>query len=96
MTIPSTPEMLAVAERVMWFCKPEEALRQPYLFLAHVMTYGTIPDVVQVKQTLGMEAFKEALKYAPAGVFDARSWAYWHLMCDQKTTPPLPERQLPA
>ena len=93
MTLPTTPEMLAVAERVVWFSPPEETLRQPYLFLAHLMTYGLIPDVVYVQRTLGMAAFEEALQHAPAGVFDARSWAYWHLMCGQATPPPLPERQ---
>ena len=94
MTLPATPDLLAVAQRVIWFCPPEEALRQPYLFLAHVMTYATIPDVVLVKRTVGMDAFKEALANAPAGVFDGRSWAYWHLMCGCDDPPPLPQRRL--
>ncbi|MBT9586567.1 hypothetical protein IV102_24700 [bacterium] len=94
MTVPDSPEMLGVAQRVMWSCKPHEALQQPYLFLAHVMTYGLTSDVVFVRKTLGLDAFREALEHAPAGIFDPRSWSYWHLICGQSSPPPLPERQL--
>ena len=93
MNIPATAEMLAVAERVCWFCPPDQTLKQPYIFLAHVMTYGTIPDVVLVRNTLGFEAFRETLAHSPPGVFDKRSWAYWHLKCGQTSPPPLPERK---
>ncbi len=65
MTIARSPEMLAMAERVVWSCPPEEALQNPYLFMAHLMTYGTIKDVVYVQKTLGLEAFRETLERAP-------------------------------
>jgi hypothetical protein len=35
-----------VAKRVVWFKTPEEALADTKLFLAHVMTYGTLDDIV--------------------------------------------------
>ena len=34
-----TPELLAVAERVVWFMPPLEAPADPVHFLAHVMTH---------------------------------------------------------
>ena len=92
MTIASTPAMLAIARRLVWFESPEEALDQPYTFLAQVMTYGTTEDVLTVRRALGMEAFRETLERAPPGIFDARSWSYWNLMCDRWPAPPLPSR----
>ena len=43
--LPETPELLAVAERVVWFKPPSEALADPVHFLAHVMTFGTTEDL---------------------------------------------------
>ncbi|MDP9169011.1 MAG: hypothetical protein M3N54_00220 [Acidobacteriota bacterium] len=71
--------MLAVAERVVWFKPPLEALADPVHFLAHVMTYGTVEDLRALQGIAGPDEFREALEKAPAGIFDARSWAYWHL-----------------
>lgn len=94
MTIAPSPELLAVARRLCWSTPPEEALAEPYLFLAHVMTYGTTEDVLTVRRALGLEAFREALEHAPAGIFDPRSWSYWNLICGRWPAPPLPERAL--
>jgi hypothetical protein len=41
--LPKTPELLAVAERVVWFKPPAEALADPIHFLAYVMTYRRAP-----------------------------------------------------
>jgi hypothetical protein len=41
-SIPATPESLKVAQRVVWFKDPVEALADPIHFLAHVMTYGPL------------------------------------------------------
>jgi len=36
------------------------------------------------------------LDQAPPGVFDGRSWAYWHLtLKGRRRPPPLPERRFP-
>ncbi|MGE0495575.1 MAG: hypothetical protein AB7S38_40600 [Vulcanimicrobiota bacterium] len=94
MTIESSPEMLKVAQRVVWHLEPEEALRRPLVFLAHVMTLGTTKDIVTVERVLGREAFRVALDAAPPGHFDPRSWAYWNLLFDRWPPPPLPERDL--
>ncbi len=93
--LPETRESLAVAERVVWFKPPSEALADPAHFLAHVMTYGTVEDLRALDGVAGMDEFREALDNAPPGVFDARSWAYWNLKCGRWPAPPLPVRKGP-
>ena len=88
-----TPELLAVAERVVWFKPPRETLTEPVHFLAHVMTYGTVEDLRAVNAVVGPNEFLEALENAPPGVFDARSWAYWNLKYGRSPAPPLPVRR---
>ena len=94
LNIEKTPEMLAVARRVMWSSPPAESLDEPVLFLAHVMTYGLLEDVVAVRKMLGVEAFRKCLEAAPPGIFDARSWHYWNLLYDRWPCPPMPTRDL--
>ena len=91
--LPETPELLAVAERVVWFKPPSETLAEPVHFLAHVMTYGTVEDLRALNGVIGPNEFREALDNAPAGVFDARSWAYWNLKYGHSLAPPLPARR---
>jgi hypothetical protein len=91
-TLPMTPELLAVAERVVWFKPPAETLADPVHFLAHVMTYGTVEDLRALKGVVGPDDFREVLDHAPPGVFDPRSWAYWNLVCGRTPPPPLPVR----
>lgn len=67
-----------IAARLVWWQPPEESLARPARFLAQVMTLGTWDEVQTVKNAVGWEAFKSALREAPPGVFDKRSWAYWH------------------
>jgi hypothetical protein len=94
LSIPESESLKKVAQRLVWFKKPIDALNDPYLFLAHVMTYGTVKDVIIVKQSLGIEAFSEALKQMPPGIMDIKSWTYWHLMTGQYPPPPLPMRKI--
>ena len=92
--LPTTPALLAVAKRVVWFKDPTETLADPVHFLAHVMTYGTIEDLCALKGVVEQNDYREALEQAPPGVFDPRSWAYWHLKCAITPIPPLPVRQM--
>ncbi len=90
--LPKTPALLKVARRVVWFKKPEDTLENPNHFLAYLMTYGTQEDIKIVRQFLTLKDFSEALKQAPPGIFDPRSWTYWHLVCHQDPPPSLPKR----
>ena len=90
--LPETSQLLAVAQRVVWFKAPSEALADPVHFLAHVMTYGTVEDLRALEGVAGYPEFRETLEHAPPGIFDARSWAYWNLKCGRAPAPPLPVR----
>lgn len=93
---PLSADLLAVAPRVVWFEAPEAALADPVRFLAYVMTYGTPDDLAVVRRYVDDNGFKEALEQAPAGIMDARSWAYWNIMAGKDDVPPMPTRRFPA
>jgi hypothetical protein len=82
------------ASRLFWWKTPAEALADPVRFLAQVMTYGTVEDLILVESYFPESAFREVLANPPAGVFDRRSWAYWHLRFGLEPTPDLPKRHL--
>jgi len=62
--LPETRELLAVAERVVWFKTPAEALADPVHFLAHVMTYGTVEDLRALDGVVGTTALHMCFGYA--------------------------------
>src|SRR5215472_1820442 len=92
--LPKIPELLHVARRVIWFDEPERALADPLQFLAHVMVFGTPEDLRALRGIVGKDDYREVLENAPPGIFDARSWAYWNLLCGRRPAPPLPVRSL--
>ena len=71
-------QLLRIARKLMWWQEPQIALSQPMRFIMQVMTLGNWGDVQAVSETFGWEAFREALLKAEPGVFDKRSWVYWH------------------
>jgi hypothetical protein len=91
-TLPATPELLRVAQRVMWFEEPVRALADPVQFLAHVMVFGTVEDLQALCGIVHNDDYRDVLEHAPPGIFDARSWAYWNLVCDRRPEPPMPVR----
>ena len=97
MTRPSpTADLLRVARRVVWFKPPRETLRDGVLFLNHVMTWGTIDDIRVTRSHYSESDFRAALRHAHAGIFDARSWTYGHLVLHMGRVPRLPVRKLPG
>lgn len=85
--------LLPVARHVFWWGEPEAWLNDTNRFVAQVMTYGDWNDTVLTLKLLGDSAFKKTLKNAPAGVFDPKSWAFWHRHYHWET-PALPTRKL--
>jgi hypothetical protein len=83
-----------VASRLFWWKSPEEALADQNRFLAQVMTYGTIEDLAIARRYFPESAFREVLANPPAGVFDPRSWSYWHLRFGLEPPVDLPRRKL--
>lgn len=89
-----TEELARVAQRVVWFEQPEEALADPIRFVTYAMTYGTHDDMNVIQRYLSDDELWEVLTHAPPGIFDPRSWAYWHLKLGRYPPPPLPTRRV--
>src|SRR5258708_30019926 len=85
-------ELVNVAQRVIWFCSPEEALKEPRLFLSHLMNFGAEADVQAVRKYFPESAFKDALDHAPPGIFTHSSWERWNRVYGRNPAPPLPKR----
>ena len=89
-------ELHQVAKRVVWFDAPEQTLQNPRLFLAHLMVYGTIEEIMIAKRHYADGDFISVLNHPPPGVFDPRSWSYWNLIYGRYPAPPLLARQFDA
>jgi hypothetical protein len=89
-------ELRTVAERVMWFEGAEETLRYPKRFLAYLMTFGTLEEILTAKKYFSDQNFEEVLTDPPAGIFDERSWSYWNGVYKRNPPPPLPRRTIPG
>jgi len=94
-TEPYPAELLRIARKVVWFDAPEETLRDLKTFLAHLMVYGSLADVVAVERHIPQDEFRKVLEDAPAGVFTADAWARWHERLGITPLPPLPRRRFP-
>ncbi len=85
---------MELAKRLFWWKSPEEALGDQNRFLVQVMAIGTWDDVILSKEYWTEDEFRLALKDAPPGVFDIRSWSYWHRTLGVLPIPSLPQRSL--
>ena len=86
----------ALARRYVWWQEPALTLARSSHFLCQVMQLGTGEDVRALRDMLGDDALRAALRDAPPGVLDARSWNFWHLFLFEEPPPPLPSRPLPT
>jgi hypothetical protein len=85
------PALAPVARRVFWWGNSDEWLDDATRFAAQVMTFGDWDDTALVTKLLGDSIFQEVLTDPPPGVFDVKSWSYWHHRY-QLDVPPLPSR----
>ena len=90
----ASTELEGIAGRLFWWKSAQEALADRKRFLAQVMVYGTAEDVVAVRRSFSDAELREVLADAPAGLFDPRSWAYWHLVLGLEAPSELPRRRL--
>ncbi len=91
--IPLNAETEDLARRIVWFEAPATALADPVRFMAYVMANATPADLVVVRRYVSNDGFLEALDQAPAGIIDARSWAYWNSRFGRYPAPPMPRRR---
>lgn len=90
------PDLCAIAQRVLWFESAEEALRQPKRFLAYLMTFGTVEEILTARKYFSAQDFEAVLADPPAGIFDVSSWSYWNGVYKRRPAPPLPQRTIPT
>ena len=87
------PELRRIASRVVWWDTPEDVVSRLDDFLCRVMALGDLADVNEIEALYGPERLCTALRSAPAGVLDARSWHYWHHRLGLGDPGPLPTRR---
>jgi hypothetical protein len=90
--LPTTPNFLRAARRIIWFKPPETALGNPIELLAYAMKHSTDEDMALLLDHVGLDGIREALDRAPPGIIDPRSWAYWNAKINRYPTPPMPAR----
>jgi hypothetical protein len=91
---PPTPELLKLAQKLIWFQPPEESLADPIQLMTYAMTYACASEMNLLLLHAGMQGLEEAIDAQLPGIVDARSWAYWNHMVG-RVPPPLPTRRLP-
>ena len=89
-----SPELRRIASRVVWWETPEHVLAREDDFLCRVMALGDLSDVNYVEATYGQSRLRDALRGAAPGIFDARSWHYWHRRLGLGEASALPARRL--
>ena len=87
------PEILSIIQTYVWWKTPEEALQFPRHILAQAMNWATWEDAMKLLDVFGPAFFVDALKNAPPGVIEPKSWAFWHHWFGFEV-PPLPKRVL--
>ncbi len=84
-----------MARKYVWWQPPAATLADAPLFLAQLMTLGTADDVLWLLSVTSDDDLRGVLRDPPVGVFNARSWSYWHLRLGFESVPDLPVRRLP-
>ena len=93
---PADPALLEAARQVVWWMPPEEALQIETLFLNQAMQFGTLDVVRTIRTHHTDETLRQSLRDARPGIFDRRSWAYWHAVLDMGESRSLPTRRIPG
>ena len=93
---PNRGRAIAMAQKYVWWKPPGETLCDPVLLVAQMMTMGTLEDVQWMLSCTSDDELRTVLRDPPVGVFNGRSWTYWHRRLNGDPIPPLPRRRVPA
>ena len=85
----------AMARKYVWWQPPERTLADRRLLLAQMMTLGTVDDVRWLVGRVSEDGLRAVLRDPPVGVFNGRSWNFWHLRLGCHPVPALPARPMP-
>jgi hypothetical protein len=92
---PPDARIAEIARRLAWWQSAQQTLARPLELVARVMVEGSREEIFDVERFFGRRVLLEALTKAPPGIFEARSWNYWHLVLGGDRTIPLPARRIP-
>lgn len=77
-----TPQQLVqlfpIIDKAFTNSKPAELMHNPLQYLAYIMVSANWKTVCGVRAILGEDPFKAVLANPPTGVFDKKSWQFWH------------------
>lgn len=94
-SIPLNDKTRELCERIIWFESAEKALQDPVRFMAYALRYAEIEDINYLRSNfIDDDDLVSILETAPAGIIDARSWAYWNAVVGRFPTPSMPRREL--
>ena len=93
---PNRDRAIAMAQKYVWWKTPTETMAEPGLLLAQMMTMGTLEDVQWMLSFTSSDELRAVLGDPPVGVFNGRSWTYWHRRLNGEPIPPLPTRRVAA
>ena len=85
-----------MAKKYVWWQSPERALADGRVLLAQMMTLGTADDMRWLLSVVSSEHLLQVLDDPPIGVFNRRSWAFWHRRLGREPVPELPARRIPS
>lgn len=91
--LPINERTTALAQRLVWFEPPDQALADTTRFLAYAFRHARASEMAVIREYLDDDSLRAALVDAPPGIIDPRSWAYWHLMLDLEPAP-MPTRRI--
>ena len=80
-------------ERLIWWDTARKVSTER--LIAQVMVFGTWEDILEAIRRFGFDAFARVLDNPPIGLFDAKSWCYWHKRLGRIPVPPLPQQPAP-
>jgi hypothetical protein len=91
-------EIERLASKYIWWKPVSESMKTPEQVAAQVMNLGDYEDICSLSESVGEDYLRHVVEHAEAGMFDARSWHYWHyrlgLREPTELPPPLPSRSI--
>ncbi len=70
--------MASLVKKYVWWKTPEEVMKLPEQIRAQVMNLVIWDDVCLFERIIGTNGFCRVIKQAEIGMFNERSWHYWH------------------
>jgi hypothetical protein len=88
-------KLAALARRYVWWLPPAAVIRDPDRLIRQILSLGLPEDYLFVEAHFGRPRIISALRSAPPGSIDPRSWTFWHRQF-KLPVPALPKRRIPG